>query len=149
MTLLSVNVNKFATLRNSRTEQRGDVSLGSPSVVAAAQACVDAGAGGITVHPRPDGRHITLTDVRELASAGDAELDFLLEAPLPLWREMFESIQESGHPDVAYTLNSLSHVGNRMKVVYDDPEGHDKLYRFMATLQAFVDQASDLEIEWA
>jgi hypothetical protein len=36
-----------------------------------------------------------------------------------------------------------------MKVVYDDPEGHDKFYRFMATLQAFVDQASDLEIEWA
>jgi len=89
------------------------------------------------------------SDVRELASAGDTELDFILEAPLSLWREMFESIRKNGQPEPAYTLNSLSHVGDRMKVVYDDPEGHDKFYRFMATLQAFVDQASDLEIEWA
>jgi hypothetical protein len=89
------------------------------------------------------------SDVRELASADGVELDFTLEAPLALWKEMFESIQKTGHPEPAYTLNSLSHVGDRMKVVYDDPEGHDKFYRFMATLQAFVDQASDLEIEWA
>ncbi len=88
------------------------------------------------------------TDVRELASADSTEIDFVLEAPLALWREMFESIQRNGHPEPAYTLNSLSHVGDRMKVVYDDPEGHDKFYRFMATLQAFVDQASNLEIEW-
>lgn len=89
------------------------------------------------------------SDVRELADAGDADLDFLLEAPLALWKEMFESIQKNGVPEPSYTLNSLSHIGDRMRVVYDDPEGHDKFYRFMATLQAFVDQASDLEIEWA
>ena len=89
------------------------------------------------------------SDVRELSSPDDAELDFTLDAPLSLWREMFESISKTGHPEPAYTLNSLSHVGDRMKVVYDDPEGHDKFYRFMATIQAFVDQASDLEIEWA
>ena len=89
------------------------------------------------------------SDARELSSPGDANLDFTLEAPLPLWREMLESIQEAGIAQPAYTLNSLSHVGDRMKVVYDEPEGHDKFYRFMATLQAFVNQASDLEIEWA
>ncbi|MDP6980245.1 MAG: hypothetical protein QF570_16865 [Myxococcota bacterium] len=89
------------------------------------------------------------TDVRELASPDDVELDFTLEAPLALWREMFESIKKTGTPEPAYTLNSLSHVGDRMKVVYDDPEGHDKFYRFMATLQAFVDQTSDFDIEWA
>ena len=88
------------------------------------------------------------SDVRELSSPDGAELDFMLEAPLSLWREMFESIQKSGLPEPAYTLNSLSHVGDRMKVVYDEPEGHDKFYRFMATLQAFVNQASDLKIEW-
>ncbi len=88
-------------------------------------------------------------DVRELSSPSDLELDFTLEAPLSLWKEMFESIKKTGQPEPAYTLNSLSHVGDRMKVVYDDPEGHDKFYRFMATIQAFVDQASDLEIEWA
>lgn len=89
------------------------------------------------------------TDVRELSSPSDAELDFTLVAPLALWREMFESIQKTGHPEPAYTLNSLSHVGDRMAVLYDDPEGHDAFYRFMATIQAFVDQAADLEIEWA
>ena len=89
------------------------------------------------------------SDVRELSSPDGAELDFMLEAPLSLWREMLESIQKNGIPEPAYTLNSLSHVGDRMKVVYDEPEGHDKFYRFMATLQAFVNQASDLEIEWA
>jgi len=64
---LSVNVNKIATLRNSRTAQAGDVSQGYPSVVEATRVCIEAGATGITVHPRPDARHITLTDVRELA----------------------------------------------------------------------------------
>ena len=87
------------------------------------------------------------SDVRELESAADAELDFTLEAPLPLWREMLESIQSNGRAEPQYTLNSLSHLGDRMKVVYDDPEGHDKLYRFIATLQEYFDKASELEIE--
>jgi hypothetical protein len=89
------------------------------------------------------------SDVRELSSPDGADFDFMLEAPLSLWREMLESIQKHGHPEPAYSLNSLSHIGDRMKVVYDQPEGHDKFYRFMATLQAFVNQASDLKIEWA
>ncbi|MEB2344924.1 MAG: hypothetical protein OZ948_09295 [Deltaproteobacteria bacterium] len=89
------------------------------------------------------------SDVREIGDAREAELDFTLEAPLELWRAMLESICEHGRPAPEYTLNSLSHLGNRMRVVYDDPEGHDKLYRFMATLQAYFDNARDLEIEWA
>ena len=59
MTKLSVNVNKVATLRNTR-------DIGIPSVAHAAQACIDAGAHGITVHPRPDERHIRESDVHEL-----------------------------------------------------------------------------------
>lgn len=61
MTALSVNVNKIAILRNSRG---GDV----PSVLRAAKAALDAGAHGITVHPRPDQRHITPDDVDTLAA---------------------------------------------------------------------------------
>jgi pyridoxine 5-phosphate synthase len=57
---LSVNLNKVATLRNSRGG-----SL--PSVLEAARVCLAAGAGGITVHPRLDERHIRASDVRELA----------------------------------------------------------------------------------
>lgn len=59
MTKLSVNVNKIALLRNTRT-------IGIPSVVRAAEICLDAGAAGITVHPRPDERHIRASDVFEL-----------------------------------------------------------------------------------
>jgi pyridoxine 5-phosphate synthase len=58
---LSVNVNKVATLRNSRG---GRV----PDVLDAVRVCVDAGAPGITVHPRADQRHITPWDVREISA---------------------------------------------------------------------------------
>jgi pyridoxine 5-phosphate synthase len=58
---LSVNVNKVALLRNSR-------ALGIPSVLKAAEACLRAGCQGITVHPRPDERHIRASDVHELAA---------------------------------------------------------------------------------
>ena len=60
MTKLSVNVNKVATVRNSRG---GTL----PSVIEAVRVCVDAGAPGITVHPRADARHITTADVHEIA----------------------------------------------------------------------------------
>lgn len=59
MTKLSVNINKIATLRNARG---GNV----PDVVQTAIACERFGAQGITVHPRPDGRHIRYSDVRHL-----------------------------------------------------------------------------------
>jgi hypothetical protein len=88
-------------------------------------------------------------DVRELADPNELELDFILEAPRDLWRAMLGSIQEHGRAQPEFTLNSLSHLGDRMRVVYDDPEGHDKFYRFMATLQAYMDLAREVEIEWA
>jgi pyridoxine 5-phosphate synthase len=61
MIRLSVNVNKIATLRNSR-------GGALPSVTQAARVCIDAGAPGITVHPRSDQRHITRGDVPAVAS---------------------------------------------------------------------------------
>lgn len=60
MTVLSVNLNKIAVLRNSRG---GD----DPDIVRAARTCLDAGAHGITVHPRPDARHTREDDVQALA----------------------------------------------------------------------------------
>ncbi|RJP69962.1 MAG: pyridoxine 5'-phosphate synthase [Comamonadaceae bacterium] len=59
-TALSVNLNKVALVRNTR-------HLGIPSVTRAATLCLQAGARGITVHPRPDERHIRAHDVHELA----------------------------------------------------------------------------------
>jgi len=60
MVKLSVNVNKVATVRNSRGGRE-------PSVIEAVRTCIDAGAPGITVHPRADQRHITINDVYEIA----------------------------------------------------------------------------------
>ena len=60
-TALSVNLNKVALVRNTR-------HLGIPSVTRAATLCLQAGAQGITVHPRPDARHIRADDVRELSA---------------------------------------------------------------------------------
>ena len=73
-TALSVNLNKVALLRNSR---EGNY----PSVVAHAQTCIDAGADGITVHPRPDQRHIRPDDVVQLAKlmAAHKALEFNIE----------------------------------------------------------------------
>lgn len=74
MTKLSVNLNKVALLRNSRT-------LGIPSVVRLGRIALDAGAHGITVHPRPDGRHIRTHDVLELAEllAASPGIEFNIE----------------------------------------------------------------------
>jgi len=71
---LSVNVNKVALLRNSR-------HLGIPSVVRAAELCLMAGAHGITIHPRPDERHIRASDVPELHALMQAwpECEFNIE----------------------------------------------------------------------
>jgi pyridoxine 5-phosphate synthase len=79
MTKLSVNINKIALLRNSR-------SIGIPSVRRAAELSVAAGAHGITVHPRPDERHIRRTDVDDLAAylADFPQIEFNIEGnPFP------------------------------------------------------------------
>ena len=68
MTRLSVNVNKVALLRNSR-------NIGIPSVIDAARICIEAGAQGITVHPRPDQRHIRPADVYDLAAMVTVEFN--------------------------------------------------------------------------
>jgi pyridoxine 5-phosphate synthase len=72
---LSVNVNKVATLRNSRG---GSV----PSVIDAVKVCIGAGVRGITVHPRADARHITAGDVRDIArhlASVDGGVEFNIE----------------------------------------------------------------------
>jgi pyridoxine 5-phosphate synthase len=74
MTALSINLNKIALIRNSR---EGDY----PSVVEHAKTCIDCGVDGITVHPRPDQRHIRPDDVRQLAALTSPldEVEFNIE----------------------------------------------------------------------
>ena len=74
MTKLSVNLNKIALLRNQR-----DIDI--PSVTESAKTVIDAGAYGITVHPRPDERHTRYSDVYELAELlkGEKNIEFNIE----------------------------------------------------------------------
>ena len=87
-TRLSVNINKVALLRNSRNN-------GIPSVIRAAEQCIAAGAQGITVHPRPDQRHIRTSDVYELAAVLKRfpEIEFNIEGnPYPDFLELVEKV---------------------------------------------------------
>lgn len=88
MIRLSVNVNKVATLRNSRGGRL-------PNVLEAVEACVQAGAPGITVHPRADRRHITPEDVRDIARVlgrRSAPVEFNIEGdPRP---DLIELVRE-------------------------------------------------------
>ena len=73
MTQLSVNLNKVALLRNTR-------DVGVPDVLRAARIAVDAGASGVTVHPRPDERHTRPSDVFNLSSfTQDSGVEFNIE----------------------------------------------------------------------
>jgi pyridoxine 5-phosphate synthase len=89
MTRLSVNLNKVALLRNSR-------NVGIPSVKRAALRCIEAGAHGITVHPRPDQRHIRQADVYDLADLvrGYPGIEFNVEGnPFPEFLEMIRKVR--------------------------------------------------------
>jgi pyridoxine 5-phosphate synthase len=89
MTKLSVNLNKVATVRNARGGSE-------PDVVTAARICLEAGAAGITVHPRPDGRHIRYADVRDLSRLLEqfpgAELN-VEGYPLPSFLELVMEVE--------------------------------------------------------
>jgi pyridoxine 5-phosphate synthase len=90
MIRLSVNINKVATLRNSR-------GGALPSVTQAARVCIDAGAQGITVHPRADERHITRYDVPAVASLlapYRSEVEFNIEGdPRPDLLQMVREVR--------------------------------------------------------
>jgi len=89
MTRLSVNLNKVALLRNSR-------NVGLPSVIRAAQQSIVAGAHGITVHPRPDQRHIRTSDVYELSEhlKGVPDVEFNIEGnPFPEFLELVRKVK--------------------------------------------------------
>lgn len=72
MTALSVNLNKIAVLRNARGHDQ-------PDLATAARVCMDAGCAGITVHPRPDQRHIRPDDVMQLSQQTRGRVEYNVE----------------------------------------------------------------------
>lgn len=97
MTQLSVNINKVATIRNARGGN-------TPNVLQVALDCEKFGAQGITVHPRPDERHIRFTDVADLAQ--NVTTEFNIE----------------GYPSADFIQMVLQHKPAQVTLVPDPPE---------------------------
>jgi hypothetical protein len=83
------------------------------------------------------------TGIRE--GAGGSEVDFVVEGPFGAWREMLDNIHALGAADTEHSLNTLTHFGERLQVRYDDPDGHDKMYRFAESIQEFLDLAARVD----
>jgi hypothetical protein len=77
------------------------------------------------------------------------ELDFVLEGTRGVWREMIENIKQRGAADVAHSINTLTHFGDALRICYDDPDGHDKLFRFAESIQEFFNLAAHVDLELA
>jgi hypothetical protein len=74
--------------------------------------------------------------------------DFVLEGSLPAWREMLDTIHALGATDAAHSINTLTHFGEALQVRYDDPDGHDKLYRFAESIQEYFDLSAGLDFAY-
>ena len=89
-----------------------------------------------------------LKDVREVEAIDPKKVDFTIEGDTGVWREMIENILRNGEADTSHDINTLAHFGEQLKIVYDDPDGHDKLYRFMESIQKFFDLSSKVEVRF-
>lgn len=131
-TALSVNLNKVALVRNTR-------HLGIPSIVRAASQCLEAGAQGITVHPRPDERHVRLGDVIELGELMRSwpDREFNIEGnPLQNLMSVAREVKERGLP-----LHQLTFVPDSEGQFTSDhgwsfPQDAEKLHALIAQGQA-------------
>ncbi len=142
MTKLSVNVNKIATLRNTRT-------INIPDITRLSGICLDAGAHGITVHPRPDERHIRPHDVHELAELVRSYpgREYNIEGN-PFYE--FIEYARAVHPDQctlvpdtpeAFTSNhgwDLERDGERLKPIIDE------LHALGCRVSLFMDPAPEM-----
>jgi pyridoxine 5-phosphate synthase len=124
MTKLSVNLNKVALLRNAR-------NIGIPSVTGAARLCIEAGAHGLTLHPRPDERHATPRDVYEVAELlqETPALEFNVEGnPFPKFMEIVRQVKPTQCtlvPDSPEAFTSdhgwnLAEDGERLKPIIEE-----------------------------
>ena len=90
-------------------------------------------------------------DCREVTEVNGFDLtaiDFVLKGDLSAWVEMLENIRQHNGADVTHSLNTLTHFGERLTLLYDDPDNRDKFFRFQESLQEFFDLASTLEMEF-
>lgn len=149
MVRLSVNVNKIALIRNSRG---GNL----PDVLKAARACLEAGCHGITVHPRPDARHITYRDVFDLSAMLREEFrtEFNVEGyPSPEFLDLVVKVRPNQatlvpDPPDALTSNRGWELGESNQWLHEVIERlHDSEIRvslFVDPYQGTIRRAKDL-----
>jgi hypothetical protein len=112
---------------------------------------------GVRIVDAPPGRNAYVlrfevfecVEVRAVDDLDAASVDFVLEGDLATWSEMLQNIRQHGAADVAHSINTLTHTGERLRVLYDDPDGHDKLYRFAESIQQFFDLAATIGVNAA
>ncbi|MGI6074085.1 MAG: pyridoxine 5'-phosphate synthase [Fermentimonas sp.] len=138
MTKLSVNINKIATLRNSRG---GNI----PNVVQVAVDCQLFGAEGITVHPRPDERHIRYSDVYDLQSKVTTE--FNIEGnPTPEFINLIEKIRPAQATLVPDAIDALTSNAGWDTITYKDflTEVVNKFQSIGVRTSIFVDPVPEI-----
>jgi pyridoxine 5-phosphate synthase len=104
MVKLSVNLNKFALLRNARGKN-------NPNIIEMAKRCIASGAHGITVHPRPDQRHAKYSDVTDLAKLlkGHKNIELNVEGnPIPAFLKVVEHVKPAQCTLVPDSANQLT-----------------------------------------
>ena len=101
MTVLSINVNKFALIRNAR-------GADMPNLVDISKKCIEYGADGITVHPRPDERHVKFSDLQELKNLTNnyEQIEFNIE----------------GYPSDDFIKRVIDVLPDQVTLVPDPPE---------------------------
>lgn len=106
----------------------------------------------IVMH-RPDGdafrallgfTGINCSTVAAISEGDEANSDCWLEGDLADWQAMFDHVAESGHAMGEWTLNTLTIMGERIKLQASDPMGWDKFHRFNQTLQEFFDASASM-----
>lgn len=90
-------------------------------------------------------------DCREVSEVRDFDLtaiDFVLKGDLAAWTEMLANIHQNKRANVVHSLNTLTHFGERLQMLYDDPDNRDKFFRFQESIQQFFDLTHILNLEF-
>jgi hypothetical protein len=85
-------------------------------------------------------------DVAATPSFDLTAIDFVLKGDVTAWLEMLENIRQHNGADVTHSLNTLTHFGERLQLLYDDPDNRDKFFRFQESIQEFFDLAHSVEL---
>jgi len=88
-------------------------------------------------------------EAREVQDFSGILLDYVIRGDLATWQEMLTNIHRHGQADVAHSLNTLTHFGEKLQVLYEDPDDRDKFFRFQESIQEFFDLASKLDLTFA